>query len=77
MLLSFKKLSQSQLEHFNYFITTVLYCNKSFGFVLLFFGLCLLNFLRNKCIYFGRKLAYYCGQKKWDINVIVLTFNVK
>jgi hypothetical protein len=20
---------------------------------------------------------YYCGQKKWDINVIVLTFNVK
>jgi hypothetical protein len=21
--------------------------------------------------------SYYCGQKKWDINVIVLTFNVK
>jgi hypothetical protein len=20
---------------------------------------------------------YYCGQKKWDSNVIVLTFNVK
>jgi hypothetical protein len=38
------------------------------------------TFLKN---YFGKPdmllntLAYYCGQKKWDINVIVLTFNVK
>jgi hypothetical protein len=27
--------------------------------------------------YKEKSYMYYCGQKKWDINVIVLTFNVK
>jgi hypothetical protein len=30
---------------------------------------------RSNTIHF--QYGYYCGQKKWGINVIVLTFNVK
>jgi hypothetical protein len=29
------------------------------------------------CTVTATEFVYYCGQKKWDINVIVLTFNVK
>jgi hypothetical protein len=51
--------------------------DSRFGRGLLFFFSHFIISLKRYDMVIATTFLYYCGQKKWDINVIVVTFNVK